>query len=62
MISRALENLIKERINKGKAILVVGPRQVGKTTLIQHIPKERDYLSLDGDIPTVRELLSEPKG
>lgn len=60
MISRTLENIIKERINKGKAIIVVGPRQVGKTTLIQHILKERDYLSLDGDIATVRELLSEP--
>ena len=34
MIERILEEKITQRLDKGKAILVIGPRQVGKTTLI----------------------------
>ncbi len=33
MFSRTIENTIKEKINSSKAIVVVGARQVGKTTL-----------------------------
>ena len=37
MYQRILENIIKEKIGSGKAILIVGARQVGKTTLIKKI-------------------------
>ena len=35
MIKRKLENLIKSKLNKGKAIILIGARQVGKTTLLK---------------------------
>ena len=33
IFKRAIENKIKERFHKGRAILIFGPRQAGKTTL-----------------------------
>jgi uncharacterized protein len=60
MYSRYLSDLIKKRIGSGKAIIVIGPRQVGKTTLIESILKNKDYLLLDGDDPKTRTLLTEP--
>lgn len=60
MFSRNLEKIIKEKINSGKAIVLIGARQVGKTTLIKTVLKEIDYLFLDADDPTTRNLLSNP--
>ena len=60
MYPRYLSNKIKNRIDKGKAIVVMGPRQVGKTTLIESILDSNDYLLLDGDDPKTRTLLTEP--
>lgn len=37
MIQREIEEKIKQRFNKGKAIILIGPRQAGKTTLIKKI-------------------------
>ncbi len=60
MISRIIELKIIAKLDKGKAIIIVGPRQVGKTTLIKSIIYNKVYLFLDGDDPTVRELLTNP--
>lgn len=60
MYSRTLENTIKEKINSGKAIVLIGARQVGKTTLIKNILDNYEYLFLDADDPTIRNLLSNP--
>lgn len=57
-IIRILENEIKPKIGKGKAIIIIGPRQVGKTTLLKKIMDNEVYLFLDGDDPTVRNLLA----
>ena len=60
MFERILEPIIKGKFVGGKAIIVVGARQVGKTTLIREILKDKDYLFLDADDPTTRALLHEP--
>ena len=60
MYPRILENTIKKKINSGKAIVIVGARQVGKTTLINKILNDKDYLFLDADDPTIRSLLLNP--
>ncbi len=60
MLKRHLEAVLKSKINRGKAIILVGARQVGKTTLIKSVLEESEYLFLDGDDPTVRNLLAGP--
>lgn len=60
MYSRYLREKIESRLGSGKAIVVIGPRQVGKTTLIESILETKDYLLLDGDDPKTRTLLTEP--
>jgi len=60
MYSRYLSDRIEKRIGSGKAIVVIGPRQVGKTTLIETLLNSKDYLLLDGDDPTTRTILTEP--
>jgi predicted AAA+ superfamily ATPase len=60
MFVRTIENKIVEKINSGKAIVVIGARQVGKTTLLNEILKGRDYLFLDADDPSTRNLLQNP--
>lgn len=60
MYSRYLREKIERRLGSGKAIVVIGPRQVGKTTLIESILETKDYLLLDGDDPKTRTLLTEP--
>jgi hypothetical protein len=37
MIISQLENIIEQKFDTGKAIIVLGPRQTGKTTLIEKI-------------------------
>ena len=58
MIIRLLAPVILARLGKGKAIILVGPRQVGKTTLINSIIHNKPHLFLDADDPTVRNLLT----
>ncbi|MCY4299373.1 MAG: ATP-binding protein [Flavobacteriaceae bacterium] len=49
MIERILQKDINQRLKSGKAIVVIGPRQVGKTTLIKKILDKKDYLFFSGD-------------
>ena len=57
MIKRALFQKLNEKFNKGKAIVLLGPRQVGKTTLINTCLEGQDFLFLNGDDPEIRNLL-----
>lgn len=59
MITRVLQQRIEANLFKGKAIVVIGARQVGKSTLFQQIVEKRNEptLSLNCDEPEVRELL-----
>lgn len=60
MINRTIQKSIENRLFKGKAILLFGPRQTGKSTLINNML--RNYsdkcLFLNGDESDVRELLT----
>jgi len=60
MFDRIIGDKIIEKINSGKAIVLVGARQVGKTTLIREILKDKEYLFLDADDPSTRNLLESP--
>lgn len=60
MYTRYLKQIIEKRIDSGKAIVVIGPRQVGKTTLIESILESKNYLLLNGDDPKTRTILTEP--
>lgn len=60
MYERYLKERLIKRINSGKAIILIGPRQVGKTTLIREVLKDHDYLFFDGDDPKTRMLLNQP--
>jgi predicted AAA+ superfamily ATPase len=51
MIKRALFQKLNEKFNKGKAIVLLGPRQVGKTTLINTCLEGKDFLFLNADDP-----------
>ncbi len=60
MYKRILEDIVKENVGSGKAIIIVGAHQVGKTTLIKNLLKGQKYLFLDADDPSVRQMLSSP--
>lgn len=60
MIKRELQAKIEQKLFKGKAIVVVGARQVGKTTLFNEILRGRTekVLRLNLDEADARELLT----
>ncbi|WP_417443000.1 ATP-binding protein [Joostella sp.] len=60
MIERSIRGTIEKRFGRGKAIFLIGPRQVGKTTLFSQILDGRNFLFLNGDDPTVRRVLTNP--
>ncbi len=60
MVERELLYWIKERFFKKKAIILVGPRQVGKTTLLKQIVEENkqsETLFLNCDEPETLRML-----
>lgn len=58
IIYRSISTLINKRMHTGKAIILLGPRQTGKTTLLKQIASERgEFLMLDCDELMVREKL-----
>ena len=58
MIKRSIENLIKGQLHGGRAIIVMGARQVGKTTLLKQVfsTDSNDVLWMSGDEPDVRGM------
>lgn len=60
MIQRQLQSLIQNRLFQGKAILLIGARQVGKSTLFHQISSNRkeSILNLNCDEPEIKEMLT----
>ena len=60
MISRMLQSSLEKRLFKGKAILLFGARQTGKSTLAETLlsGQGQDWLTLNGDDADVRVALS----
>lgn len=58
LLQRKLQEIIEKRLFSGKAIVLVGARQVGKSTLFRQIlSKHDDVLILNCDDPEMRGLL-----
>lgn len=59
-IRRKLYSLVAARMFKGKAIILIGPRQVGKSTLFRMLDEENglNALMLNCDDPDVRLMLT----
>ncbi|MBU6324906.1 MAG: ATP-binding protein [Bacteroidetes bacterium] len=57
MMKRTLFPALLNRFNKGKVMVLLGPRQVGKTTLLKECLMGKEFLFLDGDDPDTRALL-----
>lgn len=62
MINRTLEIIIQQKLFQGKAIIILGPRQVGKSTLLQMLQPElnKKVLNLNCDNNDIRKILTEP--
>lgn len=62
MVRREQTNYAKARLFKGKALLVFGPRQVGKTTFVQNLIADlnKKTLFLNGDESDVLVLFENP--
>lgn len=60
MINRVLLSTIETQLFKRKAIVLLGPRQTGKTTLVQELltKHQKPSLWLNADLPSVREGLT----
>ncbi len=61
MIKRQLQDVIEHRMFSGKAIIVIGARQVGKSTLFKMVLEGRTepVLQLNCDEPEVKEMLTQ---
>ena len=59
MIERILEKLVRNKLHKGKAIVLLGARQVGKTTLLKMLfGTSEEVLWLNGDELDIQALFS----
>lgn len=58
-INRHIESVISECLQQFPVLLVTGPRQVGKTTLLQHICNSYEYITFDDPL-ILTEATEEP--
>lgn len=62
MIKRDIKEAVQKRLDDQKAIVLFGPRQVGKSTLIQQLSSDfnQPVTHWNGDDADIRTLLSNP--
>ena len=57
MIKRSIEEIIRKQLFSGRAVVIMGARQVGKTTLLRQLLASEDkVLWMNGDEPDVNNL------
>jgi len=59
-VKRHMEAIIKSCIKQFPVLLITGPRQVGKTTIVEETCKEFNCITLDDPI-LLNEVVNEPK-
>lgn len=60
MIQRRHRQLVEDALDRQAGVVLLGPRQVGKTTLAQDIAETRDAVYLDMERRADRQILEEP--
>ncbi|MEO0712292.1 MAG: ATP-binding protein [Pseudomonadota bacterium] len=60
MIQRSHKQRVQEALEAQAGVVLLGPRQVGKTTLAQDIAESRDAVYLDMERMADRQVLEEP--
>ena len=60
-IKRTIQPLIESKLFKHKVIVIIGARQVGKSTLLRQITKQRtgSVLFMECDDPVTRQTLTD---
>ncbi|UJS25594.1 ATP-binding protein [Thiothrix winogradskyi] len=61
MITRHITSIVQQALNRQAAVALIGPRQVGKTTLAYELADTRPSLYLDLESPADRNKLSDPE-
>jgi uncharacterized protein len=61
MYKRQIEQIIRDGLRRQAAVAIVGPRQVGKTTLALEIANEQSVLYLDLENRADRDKLADPE-
>ena len=60
-VNRTMEKTLKKSIGERPIIMVTGPRQVGKTTLLLHLkPQNMEYVTLDDEVLR-NQAINDPK-
>jgi predicted AAA+ superfamily ATPase len=61
MLERRIKQQVAEALDRQAAVALIGPRQVGKTTLAYELAESRNALYLDLENSSDREKLSNPE-
>jgi predicted AAA+ superfamily ATPase len=61
MIRRRMEPILLDRLNHSAAVALIGPRQVGKTTLARGISMGEPSLYLDLECPSDLAKMEDPE-